>query len=57
MQFRDTGFRGGGGGVHIPDARELRVAKANFCAEATFPFAMVETGLLGLGSGVRGDRY
>jgi len=28
-----------------------------FCAEATFPFAMVVVGLLGLGSGVHGDRY
>jgi len=28
-----------------------------FWAEATFPFAMVEVGLLGLGNGVRGDRY
>lgn len=47
MQFQ-------GAGSQIEDSayahkvRELRVAKANFCAEATFPFAVTEAGLASL---------
>lgn len=47
MQFHGAGCQAEGS-AYAHKGRELRVAKANFCAEATFPFAVTEVGLASL---------